>query len=117
MRFGLCYFAGDSHERRTNRYDLLLEGDRSVVAPPHHPLRIAEYRTAYAAHGPAGGTGRFRPEEIDYLAEQLFDRYVTHGGLVDFGLPAQALLDGLSPLDELRAACAAEEGAELAELR
>jgi natural product biosynthesis luciferase-like monooxygenase protein len=145
--------------------------------------KIAEYRAAFAEHGPAtGGRGqvvlmvhtflgddedevrrtvhrplcdylrsslglllgsqadgaapvdidRLPPEEIDFLVQRAFDRYLEHGGLlgtvatcrkaverfraigvdeiaclIDFGLPAKVVLNGLEHLGELRVACAA----------
>jgi natural product biosynthesis luciferase-like monooxygenase protein len=73
---------------------------------------------------------RLPPAEIDFLVERAFDRYLEHGGLlgtvetclpaverfraigvdeiaclIDFGLPAKVVLEGLEHLDQLRVAC------------
>jgi natural product biosynthesis luciferase-like monooxygenase protein len=74
--------------------------------------------------------GRLPPEEIDFLVQRGFCRYFDHGGLlgtidkcrsavarfgamgvdeiaclIDFGLPAKTVLQGLEQLNQLRALC------------
>jgi natural product biosynthesis luciferase-like monooxygenase protein len=74
---------------------------------------------------------RLPPEDLDFLVERSFDRYFDRGGLlgtldkcgaavqrfralgvdevaclIDFGLPAKVVLEGLEHLDRLRVMCA-----------
>jgi natural product biosynthesis luciferase-like monooxygenase protein len=107
----------------------------AVRAPLSHYLRssLDLVLGSQPNGGPSIDPARLAPEDVDFLVERAFDRYFTDGGLlgtvekaqrivrrfaelgvdeiaclIDFGLPTETVLAGLTRLAELRTACADE---------